>query len=292
METKKIAINIKQHQITLTVAMTIPMIARFLALICLIPSSMIAQKIQLTSKMRTQVVVEGITLYMLETLADASIDYIYDNADSRILKGYVAFEENKVFHCIYWNGAYDNLEVIHSFTTSDPEDPSLLRVNNERRPMTTLERKYYDMKMQALTYIRGDAGTFNAPNGMRLQINFVKANDRIKGFVMPYTSQDSLIPLGNDFIINFTRSGELIDYDVIHTDFQEIDATKSKFDEDGSWKTVQSLKNNQVPHISPTEICNLLLYSPFPDKHEHYVISDQYVSIFSLKKRSLDIKPI
>lgn len=84
----------------------------------------------------------------------------------------------------------------------------------------------------------------------------------------------------------------MIDYDVIHTDFQEIDMTKMKKDADGNIKTVQSLNNSQVPHISQTEICNLLLYSPYQEDHEHYVVSDQYVSIFNLKKRFLIIKPL
>jgi hypothetical protein len=250
------------------------------------------QNIQVTSKMRIEVAYEGITLYQLETLVQASADYIWDNANMGALKGYVAFKEDNIFHCIYWNGAYDNLEVIHAFSTEDPEDPTLLRVNNERREMTPEEQKYYDMKMQALTFIKGDSEMFNAPNGLRLNINFIKASDRIKGYIMPYTTQDSLIPLGNDYIINFTKGGELIDYDVIHADFQEIDMTKMKKDADGNIKTVQSLNNSQVPHISQTEICNLLLYSPYQEDHEHYVVSDQYVSIFNLKKRFLIIKPL
>ncbi len=246
-------------------------------------------KIQVTPKIIQQVAYEGITLFQLEKLVQSSADYIWDNADMRNLKGYVAFKENSVFHCIYWNGAYDNLEVIHAFSTSDPEDDTLLRVSNQRREMNPTEQKYYDMKMQALTYIRGDAEMFNAPNGLRLNIHFIRGNDRIKGFVLPYTIQDSLIPLGNDFIINFTKGGELIDYEAIHTDFQEVDVSKMRPDSEGMFKTVQSLTKSEVPHISQTEICNLLLYSPYHNVHEHYVVSDQYVSIFNLKNRSLTI---
>lgn len=273
--------------------MNIPKTVSLCILSLLISLSAFAQPtVQITPKMRIEVAYEGITLYQLETLVQASADYVWDNADMRILKGYVAFKEDDVFQCIYWNGAYDNLEVIHSFSTEDPEDPTLLRVDNQRRAMTPVEQKYYDMKMQALTFIKGDAEMFNAPNGLRLNINFVKANDRIKGYIMPYTTQDSLIPLGNDYIINFTKGGEMIDYDVIHTDFLEIDVTKLRKDSDGTIKTVQSLENSEVPHISQTEICNLLLYSPYHEAHEHYVVSDQYVSIFNLEKRFLIIKPL
>jgi hypothetical protein len=247
---------------------------------------------QVTSKIRNEVAYEGITLFQLETLVQASADYIWDNADMRSLKGYVAYKEGNTFHCIYWNGAYDNLEVMHSFSTDDPEDPTLLRVTNSKRAMTPVEQKYYDMKMQALTYIKGDSEMFKAPDGLRLNINFIKANDRIKGYVMPYTVQDSLIPLGNDYIINFTKGGELIDYEVIHSDFQEIDVTKLRKDPDGTIKTVQSLNEDQVPHISQTEICNLLLYSPYHEAHEHYVVSSKFVSIFNLKDRYLIIKPL
>lgn len=267
-------------------------VSLFLISILFSLTSFAQQKVQITPKMRIEVAYEGITLYQIETLVQASADYIWDNADMRVLKGYVAFKENNVFYCIYWNGAYDNLEVMHAFSTSDPEDATLLRVNNQHRVMTPIEQKYYDMKMQALTFIKGDAEMFNAPNGLRLNINFVKASDRIKGFIMPYTTQDSLIPLGNDYIINFTKGGEMIDYDVIHADFQEIDVTKLKKDADGTIKTVQSLNNSQVPHISQTEICNLLLYSPYHEAHEHYVVSDQYVSIFYLENKILSIKPL
>jgi hypothetical protein len=262
---------------------------RTFLLFCLISLGSATVFAQDIARLINEIAYEGVTMYKMDQLVQNSADYIYDQADMSRLRGYVSFKEGETFHCIYWNGAYDNLEVIHHFSTDEPERPELMRAENKKRPLTDLEQKYYDMKMQAITYIRGEPDFFSVPNGLRLNIYFVTTREGIKGYVMPTTTQEDLIPLGNDYVFLFDKNGELQGYDHIHKQYTEIETSKMKSDPGGEIQTVQSIGNSAVPHITPTEICNLLIYSPQPEVHEHYVISDRFVSIFSLKERSLVI---
>lgn len=237
---------------------------------------------------------EGLNLYKMELLSWDATDYIYEKANMGKLKGYLCYrDKEQVYRCIFWNGAYDNLEVVHSFWSSDPAQLELMKVDNAPRQLTEFEQLLYDIKMRATLEIKGNPEFFTLPADTRFYLLFSEDKININCFVMLKTSRDHVVPLGNDFVMSFNRKGELLSKAPIQKSYVEI-RTDAEMATNGEalLETLHSIEGSGRPYISPTDICNLLLFSGKKSQHVHRVFSDSYVSVFSLKDKTLDIIPV
>ena len=257
-------------------------------IILIITSSVFSQSVN--ENLVKNISVEGEQLYKLELLTWESSSYIYEHADMSILRGFVAYYEGGAYHCIYWNGAYDNLEVIHTFSVLNPEAIEHMQVDNTPRKLSPHEQILYDTKMQAMLEIRGNPEYFTAPPDALLSVQFIEDKNQLKAYVFPSISGKGIIPLGSDYKMIFNTKSQLLSKSKIHSKYITI-STHGEPDEEGKLKTFQSTKGGSPNYISPTTICNLLLYSNHPEIHEHHVISDRYLSFYLLGTKSLFITP-
>ncbi len=230
---------------------------------------------------------EGEILYNLERLTRASAEYLYANGGMTGLRGYLSYEEEGIYKCVYWNGAYDNLGIVYTFSSGNPEISGNLDIDSHERKLTEKEQLLYDIKMEALLYIKSDP-IFKAPEGTQLSLSFVEDKKWIKGYVRPITGDTSFIPLGNDYVFFYTKKGELDYYTQLHP-FARISNIQAP-DEQGKVVTIQTLSDKKRPYLLPTEICNLLLYSSQKELHVHFLITETYISTYSLKDKSLSIQ--
>ena len=231
----------------------------------------------------------GEILYKQDLLVQQSANYLYQKDAMKGLHGYVAFYDEGVYTCIYWSGAYENLEVVYTFTSPDPEQGDMMKIHNRRRKLNRIEERFYHVKMQALLHIKGHPDFYKVPAGVRLNIHFAEFGDKLHAYVFSGTSVDSMIPIGNDYLMVFDDRGNVQRHQVLRTAYTTLRMNEVEPERDGTIKTYHSNKEETLRYIQPTDICNLLLYSPWKAVHEHYVISGRFVSIYSLKDKRLQI---
>ncbi|MEM6265150.1 MAG: hypothetical protein AAGI38_21785 [Bacteroidota bacterium] len=246
----------------------------------------------LTQNMIEQINYEGTLMYKLQMMARHSSEYLYDQGNMENLQGYVTYRQFGVYKCIYWNGAYDNLEVIHTFTVADPERPEYMQIDNTPRNLTPYEEMLYDIKMKALLEVRGNPSVFVPSSGAQFNVLFVEGKSTIKAYVISEALVPYTIPLGNHYLLNFTKKGELLGREVLSNTPTQLPAPQTPpAPEEEVVRTFHKIAGEGRPFLTPPDICNLLFYSPQPDVHEHHAASATHISIYKLNDRSLFIVP-
>ncbi|MFK7968869.1 MAG: hypothetical protein AB8F95_00810 [Bacteroidia bacterium] len=258
----------------------------FFTLLIAISSILSAQS--LTKEVVQEIATDGETLYMLEMITRSSSDKIYADNAMESLTGYVAYKKDGLYHCVYWKGEGDNRMVMHDFSNLNPNKPEYMNLDGLPRSLNTQEILLSKIKTAAFKSIRGDTEYFKITRGVTLTLHMLEKGNEIHAFLMANQRFENTIPIGNDFRIVYDQLGQMKKRARIRSAFTEIPTDVKP---DGNGKIITAHINEEKPIIiSPTDICNLLLYSPSPEMHEHHVMSPRFICIYKIGERSLVIK--
>ncbi|MDR2238196.1 MAG: hypothetical protein LBE92_18890 [Chryseobacterium sp.] len=126
-----------------------------------------------------------------------------------------------------------------------------------------------------------------APEGFTLNVIILPMNENYKVYLIPGTSQNGLIPFGNDYLFITDKKGAILSHQKFHSRLipaftqMENGATITK-------ATHSHLRTS--PFISATDICTFKLYAPLTKMEEFSVYSPAlgtYMT-YNYKKDSLE----
>ncbi len=160
------------------------------------------------------------------------------------------------------------------------------------RPLTAEElatKQRQDAMLNAALKMYGDSllfagNSFGSPN-----IDVIRINDKItRIYFLQGTIQHNVIPFGNDYSIDVDENLQPVAFRRYHNSLIAI-RTKSEDGADDVVSTMHShLKDN--PFITPTDICNFLLYRP-RDMDMFVVLSTAFNCrfLYSAERNNIDI---
>lgn len=233
---------------------------------------------------------EGLEIYKLERIAWFGTDQVLDDSpiNMYLFNGYLPYRDSNYYRCIFYD--HDSFDTKIRFTISHPISDSIssnsVEFDNNDRVPTTQEMRFIIIREDILNNIKDSKLVQYNPELIGYNISFVQNKEIVKCYFLPGTKVDSVFFLGGDFIFNYSLSGDLIEILPQHKTLIPIRRLKEK--------NVNIIHHSHLesfsPYITPTDICQIKLYSKMTvgcTKHE--VISQFYTSKYNAENDSIVI---
>lgn len=199
---------------------------------------------------------EGYNLFLAECVNWVATDSVLEHYERDSIGGNVIWQPTDST----WKAVFFDSEFRHTiFELCFNMHTGKYDFSYDKRPSTEMEIKQRELRASMFenAFRRyGDSLRYNSSLG-RLNFDFVRVNDStIRMYILQGTERTNVIPFGNDYSIDFDNDGNLIAFRRYHHSLIAISTEESNDERD---ITVHShLKDN--PYITPTDICNFLLY--------------------------------
>lgn len=231
------------------------------------------------------IVAEGFQLYYSERANWVATDLMFEKCDMANVGGSVTYQpDDNTWVVVFFDRDDENCVLEYRVSTLSDE----AYVFDSIRPISEEERILWIRNNTLINKAIGKYGdkmqfaskSFGSPN-----LDIIEINDHlIRMYFLQGTIKHDLIPFGNDYSIDFDDNLEPIAFRKYHNSLISI-PTKEGGEE--VRMTVHShLKDN--PFITPTDICNFLLYRP-AGMNSFSVLSTAYNCMFTF---SLDQQAI
>jgi len=86
------------------------------------------------------------------------------------------------------------------------------------------------------------------------------------------------VVFGNDYLITFDNKGEIKEKKALHHNIIIIDATGKEGKELSASMHTHLPKTGEL--MTATDLCTLMLYCPYVQWRQHYVVTSKYVSLY------------
>ena len=211
---------------------------------------------------------EGAVLYTAERLNWVSTDSVYARYRHEDLGGNLIWQPTaSTWSAIFYDK--DNKNCVFEIKLDTKSGANSL--SYDIRPLTEQEEAQIKLKQTMLNNAfekYGDQIKYNDKIG-NPNFDFVRINDNlIRLYVLQGTVQPNTIPFGNDCSIDFDNSGNPLCFRKYH---QSLIAVNTVNDEG---KKVISVVHSHLadnPYITPTDVCNFLLYRG--ELEDSYILS-------------------
>lgn len=239
------------------------------------------------------VINEGTTLYQLEQAAWRATDRMILNQGKRrdSVGGYVAFKDGENVRVITYN-RYDSSTVMSVFVFNREIDEGSMLVDNVSRKAQPREQALIDLRMRAVRDVAFDTSHFYK-HYRNTHYNVVPIIDDTsrRVYVMTTIEQGVVMPIGNDYLLRYTPSLELVERRRLHQSFLPIELQKvdtASKDPDLTW---HRHAENGDPLPTATDVCALLLYTKNPIWHKHGIITSAWYTLFDCRTRTFEFLP-
>ena len=200
---------------------------------------------------------EGAVLYTVERLNWVSTDSVFARYRHEDLGGNLIWQPTaSTWSAIFYDKEKKNCIFELKFDTKSGAHS----LSYDIRPITEEEQvqiKLKDTMLDNAFEKYGDQIKYNDKIG-NPNFDFVRINDQlIRLYVLQGTVQPNTIPFGNDYSIDFDNSGNPLCFRKYH---QSLIAVKTVDDEGNKVVSVVHSHLADNPYITPTDVCNFLLY--------------------------------
>lgn len=224
------------------------------------------------------IVKEGWQLYYSERVSWIASDLFMEHYDLDKSGGYLTWQPNdSVWSTVFYDVLGKNCIFEYRYNFVSQQDKSI----EKQRPLSSAEQDAVKQQKKMLDKALDRYGdslyfankTFGSPN-----VDVVQINSKLtRLYFLQGTVKNNVIPFGNDYSIDFDQNLNPVAFRRYHN---SLIAAQTITDDGGKVETIMHshLKNN--PYITPTDICNFLLYRP-EDLDMFFVYSTAYKCKFA-----------
>lgn len=232
---------------------------------------------------------EGQMLYRLEKAAWIGTDYFRayfkDKEDS--IGGYLSYIDKNENVVNLFFSRYDSSQVLARFYFDSIPQKFPRKTDIFYTRAFPNEVALIKIRQDVLRRIRLDKGEFYHiyPNSSLNLIPIINEDEQ-KVYILTGPDNADTVLIGNDYAIFYDEDLEFSKQVKLHNSMIPLQSKGN----DKTRKLVATVHSHVLDDfITSTDICTLLLYRDFVEWDIHYVISENYVSIFNLTKESLMI---
>jgi hypothetical protein len=242
---------------------------------------------QVSTERLQPIIAEGKLLYYSEMASWHGNDLFfekYKNADA--VGGYFSYGDSGFVKCIFYSNA-DRPKVIGSvrFDTTYAIDAAILDL--KERDFTSIEKELYLLRENTLNEMDRDTSFFKSyPNTDLNLVPLINGKER-KVYVLTASQQDSVVLLGNDYLLSFDNGNKLLVKKKLHQSL--IPYYYDEKDVKHVGETMHSHMPESGDFITATDICTLMLYEKFTKWKMHQVTSKNYLSIWNCDTNQLTV---
>jgi len=245
----------------------------------------VSQTIDLREK-AGEIMQEGKLLYRLELAAWHGSDIFRDSfKENERIGGYFSYMDNDTPKCLFFSRG-ENPRVLGVVSFGDLSIVETATIDFKERDFKDFEKDLYVIRTKALLEIQQDT-IFKTYSNSSLNLIPVFNKDGGKVYVLTAPQKEGVVLFGNDYLLTFDKVDNLIEKKQIHRNLIPIYFGESEGKEVVA--TVHSHAHETGDFITPTDICTLMLYARFAEWKRHFVISENYVSIWDVETETLKI---
>ena len=224
------------------------------------------------------IVNEGWQLYFSERVNWIASDLVLEKNDMDAIGGSMTWKPNdSVWVAIFYDKNAKNciFEYRYNFVSNQEESIDV------SRPISSLEQTEIKRKKQMIEqalkkyadslYFANQS--FGSPN-----IDIVRINNKLtRLYFLQGTVKSNVIPFGNDYSIDFDENLKPLTFRRYH---RSLIAMQTRTEDGSKVETIMHSHLKDNPFITPTDICNFLLYRP-EDLDVFFVYSTAYKCKFA-----------
>ncbi|WP_153394297.1 hypothetical protein [Chryseobacterium vaccae] len=228
---------------------------------------------------------EGNLLFSHENASWHSGDLISQNKSVAGSVGtYLTYKVHDTIKTVFLNREQSLVLAEYSFKNNGTKP---VKENFRQRKLNNTESGINKVRNTIIPQLSDPKYEVGVPEGYNLNIIILPLNEKYKVYLIPGTSQNGIIPFGNDYLFITDGEGKILSNQRFHS--RLIPAITQMENGTTSVKTTHShLKTN--PFISATDICTFKLYAPLTKMEEFSVYSPAlgtYMT-YNYKKDSLE----
>lgn len=252
-----------------------------LILIFFAPIFAFAQKVN--KKAEAQAINEGYKLYLSEMASWHGTDLFLTNHGDLKDKaaGYFSYAHQDSVTCIFYSK--DNVPTsLVSFTFDKSFNLNNVKTKATSRAFTEQENILYQIRKRALHEVNTDTLFKHFNNTSLNLVPLVEGNSK-KVYVLTGPQVNGVVLLGNDYLMTFNKKNEVVAKKKLHNNLIPVDHAADKAAEA---VTVHSHLPATGDYITSTDVCTLLLYGKMSNWKQHYIISENFVTIWDIDSRN------
>ncbi len=199
--------------------------------------------------------------------------------------GYLSYANGTGTTCLFFT-AGDQPRSLARFTFDGSFNKATAVIDTSSGPLTADEEALRAMRSAALVLIRSD-DLFVLYE--KMNFNLIPLMDRGERsvYVLCGPTENGVMLFGNDYLIELDKNNKVRSRRKLHNNLIPVEFT-SKEGVDIIASTHSHVKETG-DFITATDVCTLLLYSPFAPMTQHYVMSDKAVSIWDCRAHQLTV---
>lgn len=192
---------------------------------------------------------EGYKLYTYEKAAWMGTDMVLEHCKYKDdFEGVIVYEaSDRKLHCI----AYDKFHLQCLFDYTFDENNTYSDV---KRPLTEYEAKLVDMRIKMMEKCL-ETNMINLQEGMNTDLIPLPGNC-FRMYWLTGTSKENVVPMGNDYSFDFDENLNIVKKTKYHNSFIPMGWPEGK-----SINSVMHSHLDDNPYMTPTDVCNFLLYA-------------------------------
>ena len=192
---------------------------------------------------------EGYKLYTYEKAAWMGTDMVLEHCKYKDdFEGVIVYEaSDRKLHCI----AYDKFHLQCLFDYTFDENNTYSDV---KRPLTEYEAKLVDMRIKMKEKCL-ETNMINLQEGMNTDLIPLPGNC-FRMYWLTGTSKENVVPMGNDYSFDFDENLNIVKKTKYHNSFIPMGWPEGK-----SINSVMHSHLDDNPYMTPTDVCNFLLYA-------------------------------
>lgn len=231
---------------------------------------------------------EGKMLYRLERAAWYATDHLLASFPNKrdSIGGYLSYEgsDGQIYSIFFDRTNNYRILARYRFNSDPTQTPN--DVDTTGSSPIGNESELIAVRQTALDMIYSDDKeffTFYENTSFNI-VPLINENIR-KVYILTAPQKEGVVLIGNDYLLEYNSKNKLINRKKLHKSLIEL-----PYKPQSGQKVIATMHTHVLSnHIEPTDICTLLLYKDSVEWSQHYVINQDYVSIFDLEKETLVI---
>ncbi|AXG75174.1 hypothetical protein DVK85_13425 [Flavobacterium arcticum] len=196
--------------------------------------------------------------------------------------GYFSYTNDDRHTCVFFNrDSVPSITISISF--DDTFIPETTKVDTTYRKMTSLENDLYEIRQKAIIESVNDTVTFKRYKNTNYNYIPLIVGKKKKVYILTGTGVRGVVVFGNDYLITFDKKNRIKKKKPLHKNIIPIEYSDNP-DEN---ITIHNHQEETGDLITATDICTLMLYCPYTNWSQHYVVSKKNISIWDCEKSEL-----
>jgi len=251
----------------------------------IMPATLSAIGQQIPTEQIQPIIAEAKLLYNSEMASWLGSDLFYENYKKDDVGGYFSYSDSGFTKCIFYSNA-ERPKVIGAVRFDTTYDSGSAGLDLNERDFTPTENEFYQLREKALDEIDADTLFKLYPNTDLNLVPVINGNER-KVYVLTVSQQDSVVLLGNDYLLVFNFGNKVLLKKKLHQDLIPV------YYDEKNGKQAEEARHTHSPEsgdfITATDICTLMLYEKFMKLKTYRVDSKRYLSTWNCETGQLTV---